>query len=68
MKVALQQHSFNAEAVLQHWIEISEKGSKALILGQVQIPSIFALKQQYKPKRKASRQEVDVSSDSELER
>jgi hypothetical protein len=50
MKVALAQSKFDAESVLKHWIERSEIGGEALILGQVRIPSVFSLKHSYQQK------------------
>ena len=71
MKVALAQYKFDAEEVLLDWIHLSEKGSQALILGDVKIPSIFAIRKKYKKnvKRTQKRKAVDVvlTSDSEPE-
>ena len=46
-KVALAQYKFDAEEVLVHRIHLSEKGSQALILGDVKIHSILAVRKIY---------------------
>jgi hypothetical protein len=47
LKVALAQYKFDAEKVLLHRIHLSEKGSQALILGDVKIHSILAVRKIY---------------------
>ena len=71
MVVALSQSSVDAEEVFLHWVRLSEQGSAALVLGQVKVPNIFALKKKYRvkknkrvSKRKLS-QEIDDSNSEE---
>ena len=45
MKVA--EKKFDAEEAILHWIHVGEKGSQALILGDVKIQSILVIKEIY---------------------
>ena len=68
MTVALAQHKLDAEQVFDHWVELSNKGGDALVVGKVRLPNIFATKSKYRKnrhsKRKAS-QLIVLTSDSE---
>ena len=73
MAVVLTGTTVTAEEVFLHWVRLSEQGYTALVLSQVKIPNIFALKKKYrrrKNKRVSTRKLSQIaveSSNSEKE-